>query len=275
MLVSIHDCFYNWENFYQGELSEKRGVRTCWGVIPKIICWCLWNERNYRIFQGKNQPTWKTAAKVQALVMEVIRISKIPSNKGSLTDKEKECIQSLKPLADKIVDTKKLEEWEIRMDNSQFGNWLKERKNFKLFFDGASIGNPGKAGGGGVIINPDGEIEVEYSWNIGYETNNMAEAYGLWQGLKQLLVKKVDTVMVFGDYRIIIQAMNGGRKNDNIRIDRLTRRIRSITKLFRKVCFYHILRDRNALVDTAANKAIDADLNGLIVNSVVKSDIPP
>ena len=38
MPVSIHDCFYNWEIFYQGELSEKRGVRTCWGVIPKIIC---------------------------------------------------------------------------------------------------------------------------------------------------------------------------------------------------------------------------------------------
>ena len=166
--------------------------------------------------------------------MDVISISKIPSNKGSLTDKEKEWMRSLKPLAIKIVDSKKLEEWEIRMDNSQFGNWLKERKNFKLFFDGASKGNPGKVGGGGVIINPDGEVEVEYSWNIGYETNNMAEAYGLWQGLKQLLVKKVDEVMVFGDSRIIIQAMNGGRRSDNIRIARLIRRIRSITKLFTK-----------------------------------------
>ena len=103
----------------------------------------------------------------------------------------------------------------------------------------------------------------------------MAEAYGLWQGLKQLLVKKVDEVMVFGDSRIIIQAMNGGRRSDNIRIARLIRRIRSITKLFRKVSFYHILRDLNVLADTAANKAIAADLNGLIVNSVVKSDITP
>ena len=50
--------------------------------------------------------------------MEVISISKIPSNKGSLTDKEKEWMRSLKSLAVKIVDAKKLEEWEIRMDNS-------------------------------------------------------------------------------------------------------------------------------------------------------------
>ena len=71
-------------------------------------------------------------------------------------------MRSLNPLAVNIVDAKKLEEWEIRMDNSQFENWLKERKIFKLFFDGASKGNPGKAGGGGVIINPDGKVEVEY-----------------------------------------------------------------------------------------------------------------
>ena len=90
-----------------------------------------------------------------------------------------------------------------------------------------------------------------------------------------MLVKKVDEVMVFGDSRIIIQAMNGGRKSDNNRIARLTRRIRSISKLFRKVRFYHILIDINTLANMASNKAIDADLNGLIVNSVVQSDIPP
>ena len=32
------------------------------------------------------------------------------------------------------------------MDKSQFENWLRERKIFKLFFDGASKGNPRKPG---------------------------------------------------------------------------------------------------------------------------------
>ena len=274
MPEDIHDCLHNWERLYQGELCEKKGVRSCWLKIPKLICWCLWKERNYRIFQDKKHPPCKIVIKIQALLMEIISISKLPSNKGSLTEKEREWMRNVKPLADNFVAAKQMEAWEIRMDNSQFGIWLKERKIFKLFFDGASKGNPGKAGGGGVITNADGEVVVEYSWNIGYETNNIAEAYGLWQGLKQLLVKKVDEVMVFGDSRIIIQAMNGGRKSDNNRIARLSRRIRSISKLFRKVRFYHILRDLNALADMSANKAIDADLNGLIVNSVVQSDIP-
>ena len=275
MPENIHDCINNWENLYPGELNEKRGVRSCWLKIPKLICWCLWNERNYRIFQDKMQLTCKVVVKIQALVMEVNNISKIPSNKGTLTEKEKEKMKNLTPLADNLVAAKKLETWEIRMDNSQFGNWLKERKIFKLFFDGASKGNPGKAGGGGVIINPDGEVEVEYSWNIGYETNNIAEAYGLWQGLNQLLVKKVEEVLVFGDSRIIIQAMNGGRIRDNNRTARLTRRTRSLSKLFRKIRYFHILRDLNALADMAANKAIDVELNGLLVNSVVHIDIPP
>ena len=94
---------------------------------------------------------------------------------------------------------KKLEEWDIRMDKSQFENWLRERKIFKLFFYGASKGNPGKAGEGGVVIDLDRKVDIEYCWNIGYDTNNMAEAYGLWQGLKQLQKKGVDEVMVFGD----------------------------------------------------------------------------
>ena len=48
------------------------------------------------------------------------------------------------------------------MDQSQFEIWMKERKIFKLFFDGASKGNPGAAGGGGVIICPEGNIETKY-----------------------------------------------------------------------------------------------------------------
>ena len=63
---------------------------------------------------------------------------------------------------------------------------MKERRIVKLFFGGASKGNPRMAGGGGVIINPEGKIEMEYLWNIGNYSNNTDEAYGIWQGIKQL-----------------------------------------------------------------------------------------
>ena len=70
-----------------------------------------------------------------------------------------------------------MEIWEIRLDKVQFGRWMKERRIAKLFFHGASKGNPRMVRGGGVIISPEGELEMEYLWNIGNDSNNMAEAY--------------------------------------------------------------------------------------------------
>ena len=86
----IHDCFLKWDNLYQGDLNQKKGVKACWMKLPKIICWCIWNERNHRIFQGKIQPAWKIAAKAMALLEEVVSISKIPNNKGKLIENEKD-----------------------------------------------------------------------------------------------------------------------------------------------------------------------------------------
>ena len=81
--------------------------------------------------------------------------------------------------------------------------------------------------------------------------------------------------MVFGDSRVIIQALNGGRRGKNERTARLINRIRSKAKMFRKIKFFHILRELNVLADLAANKSIVVGLNELNVNSVVSTDIPP
>ena len=86
--------------------------------LPKIICWCIWNERNHRIFQDKIQPSWKIAAKVNALLREVVSISKIPNNKENLTNNEKDWMQSLNIMAASTMDGKKSEDWDIRMDKS-------------------------------------------------------------------------------------------------------------------------------------------------------------
>ena len=87
---------------------------------------------------------WKIAAKAIALLGEVVSISKIPNNKENLTNNEKDWMQSLNIVAASTMDGKKLEDWDIRMENSQFENWIRERNIFKLFFDGDSKGIPGE-----------------------------------------------------------------------------------------------------------------------------------
>ena len=62
--------------------------------------------------------------------------------------------------------------------------------------------------------------------------NDMAEAYGLRQGLKQLEAMGVEEAIVLGDSRIIIQAMNGTTQCQKLRLSRLIKTILSISRYF-------------------------------------------
>ena len=98
-------------------------------------------------------------------------------------------------------------DWEIRMEEEDFLNWRLSLQVHCLFFDGASKGNPGPSGGGVVILMPSGSIQSSFAWGLGVETNNFVEFYALWQGLRQALSLKIRNISVFGDSRLVIQAM--------------------------------------------------------------------
>jgi ribonuclease HI len=104
------------------------------------------------------------------------------------------------------------------MDPLSFSNWRKALHHHALFFDRASKGNPGAAGGGGVLLSPDETTEFTLSWGIGEDTNNIVEALALWQGLHQALARKVKEVNVFGDSWVIIQALNIHALPHNMRL---------------------------------------------------------
>ena len=103
----------------------------------------------------------------------------------------------------------------------------------------------------------------------------MVEAYGLWQGLKQVHQIGATDVVVIGDSRLLIQAMRGGRRAKSERMERLLQRIRYMAKRFRKIEFFHVLRELNIRADRAANKFIDLGCFDLNVNSIISREIPP
>ena len=53
---SNQEFFIHWGKMYKGELTKKKGLRACWQKLAKIVCWCVWKERNQRIFQNRHQP---------------------------------------------------------------------------------------------------------------------------------------------------------------------------------------------------------------------------
>ena len=116
---------------------------------------------------------------------ETLRTYLFPKNKTVLSSEESNWLHSFNISdLDTTMARRPLEVQEIRMDHSQFEIWMKQRKLFKLFFDGASKENPWVSGGGRVIIFLKGNTKSEYYCNTGIDTNNMAEAYGIWQGLR-------------------------------------------------------------------------------------------
>jgi len=52
-----------------------------------------------------------------------------------------------------------------------------------LNFDGASNGNLGKEGFGGIFRNHNGNVLQTFMGSIGWDTNNSTELEGIWQGL--------------------------------------------------------------------------------------------
>ena len=64
-----------------------------------------------------------------------------------------------------------------------------------MFFNGASKGNPGVAGGGGVLLDFDNIMEFSFSYGLGVGTNNIVESLVLWKGLNQSLTHGISKSM--------------------------------------------------------------------------------
>ena len=81
--------------------------------------------------------------------------------------------------------------------------------------------------------------------------------------------------IVFGDSRLIIQALNEGNRSKNDRLTRMLKRIRTMIKSFSKINTFHILQNLNDLADKAANNSMAVGLHELVINKVVSLEIPP
>ena len=60
-----------------------------------------------------------------------------------------------------------LHSWEIMKNLDDFSLWRVRQNTPTLFFDGASKGNLGEAGVGGIIFDPRGNIVSSYAWGLG------------------------------------------------------------------------------------------------------------
>jgi hypothetical protein len=153
--------------------------------IPKFICWKLWLERNNRIFREEKRLPAQVAIKVKTMISEAINAKTTIQNSATLSEEEVIWLKEYNPTHQSHNQSTppKNRNWEIRMMEQEFLKWRSSLDEWWLLFDGASKGNPGRAGGGGILLEPTGSIKLSFAWGLGFASNNHAEFLALWQGL--------------------------------------------------------------------------------------------
>ncbi len=126
-----------------------------------------------------------------------------------------------------------------------------------LHVDGGSRGNPGPAGYGVLVTNPEGEVLDRLQGALGVQTNNYAEYRGLIAALEHARSRGGEEVRVFSDSLLMVRQMQGRYAVKSPNLAPLHRQARALAQGFRRFAIEHVRRERNREADALANQAMD------------------
>lgn len=136
-----------------------------------------------------------------------------------------------------------------------------------VFTDGASKGNPGRAGIGIAIFQKD-ELLEEHSEYIGKKTNNQAEYEAVIFALNRLISIGESKAVLFSDSEFLVKQLNGEYKVKAENIKPLYFKILSLLKKI-SVTFIWIQREKNSIADKLANQGVE---KGNLKNNSIEED---
>lgn len=130
----------------------------------------------------------------------------------------------------------------------------------RLYTDGAARGNPGPAGAGAVILNPEGHIVAKMGKFLGESTNNVAEYMGLILGLKRAKAMGIRELEVFADSELLVKQLAGEYAVKAEHLQPLHAEAKGLLEAFDWIQVRHIPREENGQADAMSNRAIDERL---------------
>jgi ribonuclease H / adenosylcobalamin/alpha-ribazole phosphatase len=134
--------------------------------------------------------------------------------------------------------------------------------------DGGSRGNPGPAGYGAVVWSADrSNVLAESKSAIGRATNNVAEYRGLIAGLEAASEIGATDVDVFMDSQLLVEQMSGRWRVKHPDLAPLHRRASELARTFQRITYTWIPRNDNSYADRLANEAMDAAVEGAVVET--------
>lgn len=124
------------------------------------------------------------------------------------------------------------------------------------YFDGASRGNPGKAGAGALMINEDGKVVWEASRFLGEKTNNEAEYMALIMLIKAARDRGIRSLTVFGDSKLVVSQVSRQWKINLPHLRMLAREVWDLAEGI-DISYRWIPREENKRADMLSNEGID------------------
>ena len=148
-------------------------------------------------------------------------------------------------------------------------SWTKPPEGwFKLNSDGASAGNPGSAGGGGLLRDSNRHWVKGYARSIGFTSSVVAELWALRDGLKLALSEGIRSLIVELDARVVVDLI----KSDVVfakSYSPLLCDCRCLLREFQRVQVQHVFREGNCPADALARWGCSMN------NTFAVFDIPP
>ncbi len=123
--------------------------------------------------------------------------------------------------------------------------------------DGGSRGNPGPAGYGAVIEDPEGRVVARLSEYLGRQTNNFAEYKGLLAVLEWALATGAGRLRVVSDSELMVRQMKGRYKVKSPGLRPLWEEAQRLALKLGGFEMRHTLRGGNKEADRLANEAMD------------------
>ncbi len=129
---------------------------------------------------------------------------------------------------------------------------------YRLFVDGGARGNPGPAGIGVRLEDPDGEVIEEIADAIGTATNNQAEYQAMIAGLELALDRGIQEVTVLADSELVVRQLNGEYRVKDAKLKPLHAHALQLLHQVPDTQLRHIPREQNVEADRLVNQALDA-----------------
>ncbi|KAL0349756.1 UNVERIFIED_CONTAM: putative ribonuclease H protein [Sesamum radiatum] len=128
--------------------------------------------------------------------------------------------------------------------------WIKpDRGWFKLNTDGASKGNPGIAGAGGIIRNHLGQTVLAFQEHLGLTSNTAAELKAIYRGVKLCIDSNIRKIWVETDANVALKLIS----SPSLGPWHLQNLLQQIRNLLSQTEFKisHIFREGNQVADFA------------------------